>query len=120
MLFIPGIVPEPDPADSLISRACMAKYLLRLMATDFSETYYFTSWETDLEHHLWDAAHGISVEAAFGTCTLEKDEQKLILEFATLANGWWVYEDETQPVGHGPVFIPMDRWKQILAEKEKK
>ena len=120
MLYIPDIVPEPDPADGLISRECMARYLLSLMAGDYSETYFFTSWETELEYHLWDAVHGKCVEAALGTAMLKEDEQKLILEMATVAGGWWVYEDETQPDQSGPVFIPMERWLQVLAEQAKK
>jgi len=113
MLYIEDIVPEPDPADGLISRACMARYLLGLMASDYSETYFFSSWATDLEYHLWDAVHGKRVEVALGTAMLEEDERKLILELATVADGWWVYprtdgaEDKT--------FIPMDRWKECLA-----
>jgi len=83
MLYIEDIVPEPDPADGLISRACMARYLLGLMASDYSETYFFSSWATDLEYHLWDAVHGKRVEVALGTAMLEEDERKLILELAT-------------------------------------
>jgi len=48
MLYIRDIVPEPDPVDGLISRSCMARYLLGLKAGDFSETYHFVSWTKEL------------------------------------------------------------------------
>jgi len=59
------------------------------------------------------------------------DEGKLTLSFrkyaaevsrecrqlAEIAGGWWVYEDETRPDEDGPVFVPMDRWMRLLAER---
>lgn len=48
MLYIRDIVPEPDPVDGLISRACMARYLLGLKTGDFSETYHLCLVDKDL------------------------------------------------------------------------
>jgi len=59
------------------------------------------------------------------------DEGKLTLSFrkyaaevsrecrqlAEIAGGWWVYEDGTRPDEDGPVFVPMDRWMRLLAER---
>jgi hypothetical protein len=66
MLYIRDIVPEPDPVDGLISRACMARYLLGLKTGDFSETYHFVSWTKVLPFDFWDAAQGEEVQGAFG------------------------------------------------------
>ena len=115
MLYIEDIVPEPDPADGLISRACMARYLLGLMASDYSETYFFSSWATDLEYHLWDAVHGKRVEVALGTAMLEEDERKLILELATVAGGWWVWPRTDG--AEDKAFIPMKEWKQKVGQR---
>ena len=91
----------------------MARYLLGLMAGDYSETYFFTSWETDLEYHLWDAVHGKCAEVALGTAMLKEDERKLILELATVAGGWWVWPQTDG--AKDKTFIPMNRWKECLA-----
>jgi len=115
MLYIPNIVPEPDPADGLISRACMARYLLGLMAEDFSQTYHFVSWTEDTPFLFWDAVHGNEVEGAFGPVTLPEEERKLILELGSVSGGWWA--DRPNHSNPGDSFIPMDRWQRILAER---
>jgi hypothetical protein len=117
MLYIPDIVSEPDPVDGLISRACMAKYLLGLMAEDFSQTYDFVSWTEELPEHLWAAAHGEEVDGTLGKVVLTSIEQKLILELATVANGWWTaYPNFAEP---GDSFTPLDQWRERYAARNK-
>lgn len=117
MLYIPDIVSEPDPVDGLISRACMAKYLLGLMAEDFSQTYYFVSWTEGVPDHLWAAAHGEEVDGAFGKAVLSPTEKQLILDLATVANGWWIdHPDFTNPVNS---FVPLQEWRARVAAHNK-
>ena len=113
MRFIPDIVPEPDPADGFISRACMARYLLGLMAEDFSQNYYLVSWTEEVPEMLWKAAHGTSFDGAFGErVTLPENEGKLILELATVVDGWWIAAP-----GHGQesVFMQLAGWRTRMA-----
>lgn len=115
MLYIPDIVSEPDPVDGLISRACMAKYLLGLIAEDFSQTYHFVSWTEELPEHLWAAAHDEEVDASLGKVTLPAAEQKLIRELAVVANGWWIaYPNFAEP---GDSFMPLDQWRERFAAR---
>lgn len=109
MLYIPDIIPEPDPADGLISRVCMAKYLLGLMAKDYSQSYNFVSWSDDLPYLLWDAVHGKEVAGSFGSVSLPPEQRKLLLELATVADGWWIhFPDFTDS---GASFISMEQWR---------
>jgi hypothetical protein len=118
MLYIPDIVAEPDPADGLISRACMARYLLGLMAEDFSQTYHFVSWTEETPFQFWDAAHGKEIEGALSPAKLSADEKKLILELATVAGGWWI--DCPNHANPSDSLIPLERWQQILTERNNK
>jgi hypothetical protein len=114
MLYIRSIVPEPDPADGLISRACMAKYLLGLMAEDFSETYFFLSWADELPFLYWRAAHGDTVEVALGSAELPDDERKLVLELATVAGGWWIASPSHGK--QGEAFLSIEEWRRRVAD----
>jgi hypothetical protein len=115
MLYIPDIVAEPDPVDGLISRACMARYLLGLMAEDFSQTYHFVSWTEDTPFLFWDAVHGNEVEGSFGPVTLPAEARRLIHELAIVSGGWWTHHpNHSKP---DDSFIPMECWLQILAER---
>jgi hypothetical protein len=109
MLYLRDIVPEPDPTDGLISRACMARYLLGLKAEDFSETYHFVSWTKDVPFDFWDAAHGKEVEGAFGWVNLPAEERELILELASVADGWWV--DSPTHADPSLSFTPLEEWQ---------
>jgi hypothetical protein len=113
MLYIRSIVPEPDPADGLISRACMAKYLLGLMAEDFSQTYCLVSWTAEVPLLFWQAAHGGEIESAFGPAGIASDERKLVLELAAVSGGWWT----GSPGGReaGDAFLPLEEWRKRLA-----
>jgi len=88
MLYVPDIILEPDPADGLISRVSMARYIFRLMAEDYSQTYHFVSWTDEMARSLWDDVHGKPQEAAFGQTNLSEKERKLFLDLATVADGW--------------------------------
>ncbi len=117
MLYIPAIIPEPDPADGLISRACMAKYLLGLMAGDFSESYLFVSWTDELPYLFWDAAQGLEVEGAFGPVTLPEEQRKLILELASVSGGWWASRPDQSEQGES--FVGLDEWRDLHLKRIK-
>lgn len=37
---------------------------------------------------------------------------------AELAGGWWTWDDEISP-NDNPVFMPLDRWLQVLEKRNK-
>jgi hypothetical protein len=115
MLYIRSIVPEPDPADGLISRVCMAKYLLGLMAEDFSETCHFVSWADDLPFVFWQAALGNEVEGAFGTVALSPEVRDLVMQLATVADGWWTGSPSHDM--QGDAFMPLVEWRKRVSER---
>ena len=110
MLYIRSIEPEPDPADGLISRVCMARYLLGLMAEDFSESYFFTSWTDEVPLLSWRAAYGGEVEGAFGPVAMPPDERRLVIELATVADGWWIGSPSHDK--QDEAILPLDGWRQ--------
>jgi|GEM_PF-2069657 len=112
MLYIPDIIPEPDPADGLISRASMARYILQLMAEDYSQTHHFVSWDDEMPYRLWDDVHGQPQEAALGETTLSEDDRKLFRDLATVANGWWL--DLHDQDG----FLPMNQWQERIHNRK--
>lgn len=101
--------PPPTYAD-------LAKEVLLHRMKDYSEDNYCAGWLSSLEFLLWDKPD-----------TEDKSPSAQVLgaitphlrAIAGIAGGWWVYEDETVPGERGPVFISMERWLQILAEREK-
>jgi hypothetical protein len=117
MIYIPDIVPEADPADGLISRACMAKYLLGLMAEDFSQTCHLVSWAADVEYHFWSAVHGEDVEGVCGKAKLSPPERKLILDLAIVANGWWTAHPNFSDPGDS--FVELDEWRARVTVYQK-
>lgn len=111
MLYVPNFIPEHDPSDGLISRASMARYILRLMAEDYSQTHFLVSWDDEMPFRLWQDAHGEVQEAAFGETRLSERERKLILELAHVADGWWLDVHNPESV------VSMDQWREILAKR---
>lgn len=87
----------------------MATYLLGLLAEDFSQTYHLVSWTKDVPYHFWAAAHGTEVDGALGKAVLSAIEKKLILDLATVSNGWWV--DHPDFVELGGSFVPLEVWR---------
>jgi hypothetical protein len=106
-IYIPIFHPEPDPVDGLISRASMAKYILRLKAEEYSQDYFLISWEDDLDFKLWDDCHGSIQEGAFGETRMSESERALFRDLATVADGWWrdIHSDDG--------FVPMAEWVAI-------
>mgnify|MGYP005846685803 CR=1 FL=1 len=93
----------------------LAREVLLHRMKDYSEDYHCASWLVDLEFLLWE------MPAADDESRVAQIHTKTVTELRTLAEiagGWWVYEDETQPAEHGPVFIPMDRWQKILESRK--
>jgi len=101
----------PPPTYAELAR----EVLLRRMR-DYSEDYYCAGWLGSLEFILWEGP------ADDDESLTTPDRRKITAELRTLAGiagGWWVYSDKTLPDEHGPVFISMNRWLQVLAEQEK-
>lgn len=93
----------------------LAREVLLHRMRDYSEDYHCAGWLSSLEFLLWEEPaeddESLTIQA----------RRKITAELralAGIAGGWWVYSDETMPNERGPVFIPMERWIQVLAEQE--
>jgi hypothetical protein len=107
-ICVPIFHPDPDPVDGLVSRASMAKYLLRLKAEEYSQDYFLISWKEGLDFKLWDDANGQAQEADFSTTQLSEPERALFLNLAAVANGWW------RDIHSKDGFVPMDEWRALI------
>jgi hypothetical protein len=96
------------------TRADLAREVLLHRMRAYSEDFHCAGWLGGLEFLLWHPP--VETDAPW---TRERkalsDECRILGE---IAGGWWVDEDETCPAERGPVFITMDRWRQILARTE--
>lgn len=102
--------PPPSP-----TRAELAREVLLHRMKEYSEDYHCAGWLGGLEFLLWETP------AADDGSPSAKRLRNLVPELRTLAeiaDGWWLYEDETHPNTRGPVFIPMPRWQQVLADHQ--
>ncbi len=103
---------EPSP-----TRADLARELLRYKMLEYSEDFACATWLVDLEFDVWkwcdEGSSGVGKEY---NIRFSRECRAL----AEIAGGWWVYEDETVPSDDGPVFIPMARWLEKLAERTRR
>lgn len=97
------------------TRAELACELLRYKMMEYSEESRCATWLVDLEFQLWQAAE---IPNPAATDNYEVSLSKELRVLAEIAGGWWVYEDETQPGIRGPVFVPMERWQEILKARD--
>ncbi|MFZ4681592.1 MAG: hypothetical protein ACOYMS_03740 [Terrimicrobiaceae bacterium] len=96
------------------TREELARELLRYKMMEYSQDLFCATWLVDLEWDLWTAAERRDPSPIHEhTASLSRECRTL----AEIADGWWVYKDETRPEEFGPVFVPMERWLQILAER---
>lgn len=95
MLYTPDFIPSIDPADGLISRASMAKYILLLLSEDYAQKRHLTSWCLEVSHELWNKLQDHN--------GLAPDERALFLGLAKTADGWWAGSDKNG-------FIPLSQW----------
>jgi len=102
--------------DSSATRADLAHELLRYKMEEYSQDGFCASWLIDLEWDLWLAAEKSDPDPR---AQMTIDTSRECRTLAEIAGGWWVWQDETRPGEPGPVFIPMDRWLQVLAEKSR-
>jgi hypothetical protein len=66
-----------------------------------------------LEFELWEAAERESPdEREMSMMTTSRECRQL----AELAGGWWAWDKEV-PGAENPVFMPLDRWLQVKAER---
>lgn len=96
------------------SRSELAREVLLFRMKEYSEEFHCAGWLSGLEFLLWETP-------------VDDDDSRtkflrpVVLECHTLAEisgGWWVYQDKTRPGEPGPVFVSMDRWKEILADRK--
>ncbi len=104
---MPAAPPSP-------SREDLARELLRYKMMEYSDDFFCATWLLDLEFELWRAA---DIDHPSRTQEYVVSLGKELRILAGIAGGWWVYEDETCPLDSGPVFICMERWKQILSSR---
>lgn len=104
-----------DLTDGLPSRAALARELLRYKMEEYSQDGFCASWLVDLEFELWEAAERVSPsEREMFTVTTSRECRRV----AELAGGWWAWDKDVAGAGN-PVFMPMERWLQVLAERNK-
>jgi hypothetical protein len=103
-----------DPSDGMISRAALASEVLLFRMKLLSQEFYAEPWIDGLEFEVWDMA--FNGQKLFGQFEVTESMSKYFRDLATLAGGWWVHEDESEPGQTGPVFVPMKRWQQILIQ----
>jgi len=96
------------------TREELARELLRYKMMEYSQDGFCATWLVDLEWDLWSTMERSDPSPA-GQYAAEVSRE--CRQLAEIAGGWWVYEDETRPDEDGPVFVPMDRWMRLLAER---
>jgi hypothetical protein len=109
------MTPDLDPTDGLPSRAALARELIRYKMEDYSENSFCASWLVDLEFELWEAADR---DAPCGDEMFTVNTCRECRLLAELCGGWWAW-DKAAPAGVNPVFMPMERWLEILADRGK-
>jgi hypothetical protein len=97
------------------TRAELARELLRYKMEEYSQNGFCASWMLDLEFELWNEADRSE--------SLPKREyihstSRECRTLAEIAGGWWAW-DSKNPCADNPVFIPMERWLEIIAEHNK-
>jgi hypothetical protein len=83
---------------------------------EYSEDFACATWLVGLEFELWDYGDITSTDPR------ELYSIKLGKELRTLAEvtgGWWAWDKEVPVGGENPVFMAMDRWLQVLIERNK-
>jgi hypothetical protein len=97
------------------TRAELAREVLLHRMRTYSEEFHCAGWLGGLEFLLWNDVEEDGLDSWI------QDRKQLGAECRTLAEiagGWWVYRDETRPADRGPVFISMERWREILARRD--
>ena len=107
--------PDLDPADGLPTRTALARELLRYKMENYSENGFCASWLVDQEFELCEAADQDS-PSGDGMFTINTSRECRLL--AELCGGWWAW-DKTAPPSENPVFMPMEHWLKILADRGK-
>lgn len=108
--------PDVDPGDGLPSRTALARELLLYKMKEYSQDGFCASWLVDLEFELWESAN-LSAPSPQEMHSVSTSRECRAL--AQIADGWWVYEDETRRGENGPVFISTERWMKILSKHDK-
>ncbi len=94
------------------TRSELARELLRYKMLEYSQEFFCATWLVNLEFELWESAE-VANPGSMREYVVSLSKELRIL--AEIAGGWWVYEHETRPSEDGPVYIPMDRWLQVLS-----
>ncbi|MCF3652540.1 hypothetical protein [Synoicihabitans lomoniglobus] len=91
------------------NRQELARELLLYKMQEYSQDGFCASWLHGLEWELWEAAEppNAPAENPFIFNTSRECRQ-----LAEIAQGWWVFEDQTQPDTESPVFVSLERWQQ--------
>jgi hypothetical protein len=104
-----------DPTDGLPSRVALARELLRYKMEEYSQDGFCASWLVDLEFELWtEADRPVSLPKRDYILSASRECRML----SEIAGGWWAW-DSAVPGADNPVFMPMERWLQVLAERDK-
>ncbi len=104
---------NPDPTDGLPTRAALARELLLYKMEDYSQNGFCASWLEDLEFELWEAADRDSPSEREMFTVNTSRECRLLAE---LCGGWWAWDAEMTGADN-PVFMPMERWLNVLANR---
>jgi hypothetical protein len=86
------------------------------MMEGYSQYGFCASWLKNLEFELWKVSERVSPsEREMETVTTSRECRRM----AELAGGWWAWEKEVPAGAENPVFMPMERWLQVLEERNK-
>ncbi len=94
------------------TRAELAQEVLLRRMRQYSEDFHCADWLSGLEYVLWDVPDDDNSPS--GQVRREISQDLRIL--AEIAGDWWAWDPEIAG-DENPVFIPMERWKQIVSDQ---
>lgn len=78
-----------------------------------SEDTWCAGWFSGIEFGLWNEMQGGKGCGGGTVNCYEQDDLDLLRELATLAEGWWRWDE-----GQGDnVFVPMDEWLSVVTNR---
>ena len=92
------------------TRADLARELLRYKMQESSQDGFCASWLVDLEWELWTEADQSESAPEREHIRSTSRECRVLAE---IAGGWWAWDNE-MAAKNNPVFVPMQRWLEIV------
>lgn len=90
-----------------------AAVLLREMIRDISEEGVCAGWDSDIEFAVWSIVHE-DADPQFFMVLVDENMRGDLDALSKRAGGWWTWRDEPEA---GEVFVTLDEWRTLLAER---